>query len=367
MGKTALLDRTFPDFNYVSLDDAQNAEAAESRPGEFLSNHQTPLILDEIQYAPALLRHLKVYVDKRRDQRGLFLLTGSQSFPLMQAVSESLAGRAEVVPMLSLSATEWAECNELKSRFSFPELLWRGGYPGLWSDPDALPSRDRWYQGYMATYLERDVRNMLNVSSLRDFERFLRACAIRNGQLLNMSEMGRDVGISPSAARQWLGVLHASGQVALLEPYHRNLGKRLVKTPKLYFTDTGLASWLCGFQSAQALAGSAQAGAFWENHVICQWLRWRDWHLPSTGLWFWRDRVNNEVDLVIERDAKLHPVECKRTERPNLSDLKGIRAFKEFYGESATGSAWIACQTNSTFDVAAGVTAISGWKTWSLE
>jgi predicted AAA+ superfamily ATPase len=207
---------------------------------------------------------------------------------------------------------------------------------------------------------------MLNVSRLRDFERFMRACAIRNGQLLNMSEIGRDVGISPTTAREWMGVLHASAHVLLLEPYHRNLGKRLVKSPKLYFTDTGLASFLCGFQSPAALAASPVAGAFWENHVVCQWLRWRDWRAPAAGLWFWQDRMKNEVDLVVELDGRLHPVECKRKEQPDASDLKGMRAFLSFYGPGAVGPAWVACLTDRRFEVAPGVTAVNGWRTWAL-
>jgi predicted AAA+ superfamily ATPase len=366
VGKTSLLERSFPGYSYVTLDDSQNAEAAETRPKEFLARHEPPLIIDEIQYAPGLLRHLKAYVDRRRGDNGLFLLTGSQSFPLMQSVSESLAGRAAVVPLLGLSFAEWSASRRLVQRHAPLDLLWRGTYPGLWAYPGAPPARDRWYQGYVATYLERDVRNMLNVSSLRDFERFLRACATRNSQLLNMSEIGRDVGISPTAARQWLGVLHASNQVFLLEPYHRNLGKRLVKSPKLYFTDTGLAAWLCGFQSPDSLAESAYTGPFWENHVICQWLRWRDWHSPSTGLWFWQDRTKNEVDLVVERDMRLHAIECKHSERPGSGDLKGIKAFRSFYGEKAMGSAWVACLTEQAFDIAPGVTAISGWDTWKV-
>jgi predicted AAA+ superfamily ATPase len=366
VGKTSLLERTFPSHRYLSLDDAQNAEAAESRPLELLASFPPPLIIDEIQYAPSLLRYLKVAVDRRRGENGLFLITGSQSFPMMQAVSESLAGRAAVIPFLGLSAEEWAASARVASRSSHADLLWRGGYPGLWADPESPPDRDRWYQGYVATYLERDVRNMLNVSRLRDFERFLRACAIRNGQLLNMSEIGRDVGISPTTAREWMGVLHASAQVALLEPYHRNLGKRLVKSPKLYFTDTGLASFLCGFQSPAALAASPLAGAFWENHVICQWLRWRDWRAPAAGLWFWQDRMKNEVDLVVELDGRLHPVECKRKERPDPSDLKGMHAFRSFYTPREVGPAWIACLAERRFEVAPGITAVNGWTTWPL-
>jgi hypothetical protein len=366
VGKTSLLEKTFPSYRYISLDVAQYAEAAESRPQELLDAHPPPLIIDEIQYAPSLLRSIKTRVDRAKGERGLYLVTGSQSFPLMKTVSESLAGRAAVIPLLGLSAEEWAASRRVPSAVSFNELLWRGGFPGLWSDPVRAPDRDRWYQGYVATYLERDVRNMLNVARLRDFERFLRACAIHNGQLLNMSEIGRDTGISPTTAREWMGVLHASNQVLLLEPYYRNLGKRLVKSPKLYFTDTGLAAYLAGFQSPEALLASPLAGAFWENHVIGQWLRWRDWQAPAAGLWYWQDRMKNEVDLVVELNLKLYPIECKRKERPDRHDLKGIRSFIGMYGEGAIGAAYVACLTAPSFEAAPGITAVNGWRTWPL-
>ena len=366
VGKTSLLEKCFPDHRYLSLDVMQNAEAALTRPEELLDAYPPPLIIDEIQYAPQLLRAVKARVDRARGGRGLYAITGSQSFPLMRAVTESLAGRAAVIPLLGLSAEEWSAAFGQPPKPAYHEFQWRGGYPGLWAEPDRFPGRDRWYQGYVATYLERDVRNMLNVARLRDFERFLRACAIRNGQLLNMSEIGRDVGVSPTTARDWLNVLHASNQVLLLEPYHRNLGKRLVKSPKLYFTDTGLAAYLAGFQSMDALLASPLAGAFWENHVIGQWLRWRDWQSPAAGLWFWQDRLKNEVDLLVEVNFKLYPIECKRKEKPVPHDLKGMRAFIGMYGREAVGAAYVACLTALPFDLADGITAVNGWRTWPL-
>ena len=360
VGKTTLLERTFPAHRFVALDAGQNAEAAESRPLEFLAAHPPPVILDEIQYAPGLLRDIKARVDRRRAP-GQYLLTGSQTFPLMQSVAESLAGRAAVVPLHGLSAHEWMSVAELTAAHSHSEFLWRGGFPGLWMSDGATPSRDRWYQGYVATYLERDVRNLLNVARLRDFERFLRACAARTGQLLNMSELGRDVGVSATTAREWISVLQTSGQIVLLEPYHRSLGKRLVKSPKLYFADTGLAAYLAGFQSAEALVNSPAIGAFWENHVAGQWVRYRDWRAPALQLWFWQDRTGREVDLLIESDQRLIPVECKWKERPDRGDTTGIRRLRALYG-SAVAKAYIACTTTSAFQVTSDVTAVPGWR-----
>jgi len=366
VGKTALLERTFPDFAYVPLDVAGQAEMAETRPDEFLRRHPPPVVLDEIQNAPGFFRYVKTTVDARRGENGLFVLTGSQNFVVMESVADSLAGRSAVIPFLGLSGAEWAAADILREAHGWPEFLWRGSFPGLWGELEHPPSRDRWYQGYLATYLERDVRSLLNVGSLRDFERFVRAAAMRTGQTLNVSELGRDVGISAPTAKAWLSVLQASGQILLLEPYHRSLGKRLIKSPKLYFTDTGLAAFLMGFSSADALWRSPSAGALWETYVVGQWVRWRDWIEPSAGLWFWRDQSGHEVDLVIERNARLYAIECKLAQAPRRSDLRGLRAFARFYGDEVAERAWVACTTEVPYDLDDGVTAVPGWTTWDL-
>jgi len=366
VGKTSILERVFPDYGYVSLDVAANAETAETRPQEFLKRFPPPVVLDEIQYAPSFFRHIKTVVDSRRGENGLFIITGSQNFMLMENLSESLAGRAAVVPFLGLSGREWKGAKEAVQNFIWQDFVWKGYFPALWADPSAAPSRERWYQGYVATYLERDVRNILNVGSLRDFERFIRACAARCGQLLNLSELGRDVGVSTPTSKQWLSVLQASNQIFLLEPYYRSLGKRLSKSPKLYFTDTGLAAYLMGFSSTDALWSSKEAGALWENHVINQWLRWRDWHEPSLGFWHWRDQGGNEVDLLLEKDRKLVAIECKLTERPQKKDIQGIKRLKTFYGPAEVSESYVACPIDMAFDLEPGIAAVPGWEYWPL-
>jgi hypothetical protein len=366
VGKTSVLEHTFPKYRYASLDVAAHAEMAETRPQDFLAQFPPPVILDEIQYAPSFFRHIKTSVDQHRADTGQFILTGSQNFVLMKSVADSLAGRAAIIPFLGLSGSEWNAAPELRERYSRREFLWRGGYPGLWSQMDQSPSRDRWYQGYVATYLERDVRNLLRVGNLRDFERFLRACAARCGQTLNMSELGRDVGVSATTAREWISVLQASNQITLLEPYYRSLGKRLAKSPKLYFTDTGLVSYLMGFQSCDSLWASPYAGALWENYVVTQWLRWRDWFNAAASLWYWRDQPGNEVDLVIEIDQQVIGVECKLSERPEARDARGLTKLREFYGESAVRGLYIACTAEQPFNVLPDVTAKSGWTVWKL-
>jgi len=366
VGKTSVIERTFASFDYVSLDVAANAEMAETRPDDFLKLHPPPLILDEIQYAPAFFRQIKTHVDQNRPRNGLFILSGSQNFMLMQSVADSLAGRAAVIPFSGLSGLEWQAAQGSTDDTLWREFLWRGGYPRLWDDPDKPVSRDRWYQGYLATYLERDVRNLLQIGNLRDFERFLRACAARCAQTLNMSEIGRDVGISATTARQWISVLQASNQIILLEPYYKSLGKRLVKSPKLYFTDTGLAAFLLGFTSADALWNSSSVGALWENHVISQWQKWRDWHNPAASLWYWRDQGGNEVDLLIESDNRLTAIECKLAERPSGHDLRGLSRLEDFYGISVIAHSFLACTTRQPFNLTPRITAVSGWTTWPL-
>ena len=366
-GKTALVERVFDDYRYVSLDFAQNAESAESNPGRFLAENPPPLIIDEIQYAPSLLRHIKTRVDADRGEKGLYVITGSQSFALMEQVSESLAGRAAIVPFQSLSFGEISACRSANIRDSETEFMWRGGFPELWSDPTNPIPRERWYQSYVTTYLERDVRNLLNVGNLRDFERFLRVAATRTGQLLNMSEIGRDVGISPTTAREWFSVLVASNLVVLLEPYYRSLGKRITKSPKLYFADTGLVSFLCGYGSPNAMEASPRIGAMWENHVIEQWSRWRDWQRPEASLWYWQDKQKNEVDLIVDVDGILFPIEIKWKQNPGKKDVRGMHKFIEMYGREAGGTNYVACTTSSTYAIESGIEAINAWDVWTLQ
>ena len=365
VGKTSVLERTFKDYSYISLDVAAHAEMAETRPEDFLQMYPPPVVVDEVQYAPAFFRQIKTFVDSHRGEYGLFILSGSQNFILMNNIADSLAGRAAVIPFSGLSGIEWQRACPA-SREMWREFLWRGGFPRLWDTPERPVSRDRWYQGYLATYLERDVRNLLNVGSIRDFERFLRACAARSAQTLNMSEIGRDVGISATTARQWVSVLQASGQIFLLEPYYKSLGKRLAKSPKLYFTDTGLAAFLMGFHSSKALWESQFIGALWENYVISQWHKWKDWHQPSATLWYWRDQPGNEVDLLIETGDRLTAIECKLTERPSNRDVRGLSRLVSFYRDVADINCYIACTADQPFGITDNVEVRSGWTVWDL-
>jgi uncharacterized protein len=342
-GKTALVRRVFPDADYISLDLPALAYQAERSGEAFLRSRNEPLIIDEVQYAPSLFRYVKDLIDKDR-RPGRFILTGSQHFLLMQGVSESLAGRCGLLDIYNLSAAEVRDAGGL---FNENAYLFRGGYPELQANPDL--DRHFWYAAYLATYLERDVRNILQVGSLRDFDRFLRAVASRTGQVLSYSDLARDVGVAPNTAKKWISVLQASGQVFLLEPYYRNISKRLVKSPKIYLCDTGLAAFLLGFESWEGVARHPAMGSFWETHVVMEVVKYRASLGKAWPLWFWRTAQGDEVDLLLERDGRFIAIEAKSAESIDQKDLKGIRAFKRDYGEESILEGYVAGRIPSPY------------------
>jgi uncharacterized protein len=331
VGKTSLLENTFPDHRRVSLDLPAIAEEAEKSGRQFLDRHPTPVIIDEVQYAPALFRYLKAAVDDRRNEGGLYLLTGSQKFELMQGVAESLAGRVSIVELHSLSLLEIERAHgAIMDRASLLRAMWCGGYPEVVAR-DLNPVR--FYADYVATYLERDVRQALAVRNLRDFDRFLRLCALRTGQLLSMASLASDVGVSPNTIRAWVSVLEASGIIKLVEPYYSNLGKRLVKTPKLYFMDTGLCCFLAGFTSVQTLADSTMLGAMFETAALGQIVRHATNRGAPVSVYFYRDHHGVEVDFVIPIGEKLRLIECKWAETP--TEPRAFSELERLAGRSA--------------------------------
>ena len=320
-GKTTLLRQTFPNHHYVTLDLPSDAAAAESSPDTFFGQHAPPVLVDEVQYAPGLFRHIKAQVDAARHETGRFLLTGSQKFPLMKEVSDSLAGRCAWLELEGLSAHELGTAAP-PARERLLSVLARGQLPELWRDPQ-LPHTD-FQRAYLATYVERDVRQLLNVGSLRDFERFMRLCATYNGQLLNKTEIARGVGVSSKTIDQWLSVLQASNQIALLEPYYANLGKRVVKSPKLYFCDTGLLCFLLGLDEA-SLARSALLGAVWEAFIYAELRKAIAARAPAHQLWFYRDQQGREVDFMLQGAGGFICIECKWAELPEIGDARWLR------------------------------------------
>lgn len=341
-GKTSTLLRLFPSHSFVSLDLPTEAEQAEKEPRSFLQRHPAPVIIDEVQYAPGLFRHLKAEVDAHRTRNGQSLLTGSQKFTLMKNVSDSLAGRADIIELETLS---FAEIRAALPQIGVETAILRGGFPELYAntDIDLIP----FYNSYLATYLERDVRALTNVGNLRDFERFVRACALRSANLLNKADLARDVGISPSTANHWLSMLEASGQVVLLEPWFSNRTKSIVKSPKLYFADTGLLCALLNIRTEEALRQSPALGAIWETFVFAQ-LRDRERRAGREGgLFFWRDRTR-EVDFVIDSGGRLELFEAKWTELPDAGDTVNLDFVRNVVGKSkVTGGAVVARPPNA--------------------
>jgi uncharacterized protein len=342
-GKTSTFLHLFPDYGFVSLDLPTEAEQAEKEPERFLKRHPPPVIIDEVQYAPGLFRHLKVAVDVHRKRNGQFLLTGSQKFTLMNNVSESLAGRADIVELETLS---FAEIRAALPKAELESAIVRGGFPELYANTDI--DSTAFYNSYLATYLERDVRALANVGSLRDFERFLRACALRSANLLNKADLARDVGIAPSTANQWLSVLQTSGQVVLLEPWFSNRTKSIVKSPKLYLADTGLLCALLNIRSEEALRQSPTAGAVWETFVFAQ-LRHRERRVGRTGsLFFWRDRTR-EVDFVVDIGGHFELLEAKWTELPDLGDTVNLDFVRNVIGKSRVTAGGVVSRTPNSF------------------
>ena len=342
-GKTSLMRRLFPNHAFVTLDLPSEAEQAERDPDTFLARHPPPVILDEVQYAPGLFRHLKVAVDRERGRHGAFLLTGSQPLGLMKSVSDSLAGRAAVIELEPLS---FAEAKAAHGDLTAEQFLVRGGFPELYENRDI--DAEGFLRSYVATYLERDLRQFLQVSSLRDFERFLRAAALRSAQLLNRADLARDAGISGSTAGAWLSALTASHQLMLLEPWFANRTKSLVKRPKLYLRDPGLAAFLCGVQTIEALRSSPLAGALWETFVCAEIRRAQSNRRGGWDFHFRADRTR-EADFLLHRAGTFHLADAKWTEHPDARDAGALRRIAGDLPPGSVRSLSIICRAPNAY------------------
>src|SRR5712691_711091 len=319
-GKTTLARATFPRKPYVSLEDADTREFAERDPRGFLEQFGSGAVLDEAQRAPGLFSYLQTIVDADR-RPGRFVLTGSQQFGLFSRITQTLAGRVGLLHLLPFSLNELGRAATPRS---VEELLWRGLYPPV-IDRGVPPGI--WYADYMATYVERDVRQLVNVRDSNAFRRFVRMCAARTGQLLNLSSLAADCGVTHNTAKGWISVLEASYIVRLLTPYHRNFGKRLVKAPKLYFLDTGLAASLAGIREPGELAIHPMRGALFETWAFVELLKYGCNLGRPPELHFWRDSSGNEVDFLVERKGRLHPLEIKSGRTVASDYLAGLERF----------------------------------------
>jgi hypothetical protein len=328
-GKTTLARSAFPGKRYVSLEDLDEREFATQDPRGFLARFPDGAIVDEAQRCPNLFSYLQTRVDAEL-RMGLFVLTGSQQFGLMSNLTQTLAGRVGLIQLLPFSLQELQAVNAPITNLD--DVLWRGMYPPIY-DRNLAP--EKWFANYVMTYIERDVRQVVEVQNLSLFQRFIKMCAARVGQLLNMSSLAIDCGVSHNTIRSWLSVLEAGYVVFLLQPHHQNFGKRLVKTPKLYFYDTGLAAFLLGIRDAEHLSIHSARGALFENFVVSELIKHRyNQGLPS-NLYFWRNNTGDEVDVVIEQGEKLLPLEIKSGQTFNADFLTGINKWMKIAGNVA--------------------------------
>jgi len=376
VGKTTLLEMCAAGKRaYVTLDDLDARHLAQSDPALFLQTWQPPLIIDEVQYAPQLFSAIKMCVDREK-RNGLFWLTGSQKFHLMRGITESLAGRVAIVDLLGLSNAELeGRADSSRPFVPTPEWIararqaatpatdglmeiytriWLGAFPRL--NEQGPAARNLFYRSYIQTYIQRDVQDMLRVTDQTTFNRFLGAVAARTGQLLNYASLARDVEIDNKTVKSWMSILEASGLVYLLQPYHRNLTKRLVKTPKLYFLDTGLAAYLTKWPDAASLQAGSMSGALLETWLFAEILK-SYWHNGlEANVFFYRDIDQREVDLVIEVGDTLYPVEFKKTASPAAGAARQF-AVLEKLGKTV-GPGAVLCFVERDIPLSSRVTAV---------
>jgi predicted AAA+ superfamily ATPase len=331
-GKSSLLRHELPDTAYVTFDYIVNAEQAENNPAAFLGQFSTQVILDEIQNAPSLFRELKIVVDANRESYGRWILTGSQKFSLMQGVSESLAGRIGILHLETLSAKELRDCGFFP-RGRLIDFLWQGGFPELWANEQL--TFESFFLDYIQTYLTRDLQAIINVRNVRDFQRFIRVCAARVGQLLNYNNLANNIGVSNNTIKTWINALEAAGLISLLPPYYANIGKRLIKAPKLYFSDQGLVCALLNINSFDIWANHPNRGELWENFVYMEYVKTRQL-VPGQNIFFYRDKNGVEIDFVIEAGAKLELIEAKAMERVDDRKLKFTHVRQHFTKTAST-------------------------------
>lgn len=341
-GKTTLLQHLFGKrYRYVSLEPPDIRAAAREDPRSFLEMHPPPVIFDEVQYAPDLFPFIKEKIDAKRSQTGQFLLTGSQNLLLSGKVTESLAGRTAILRLLPLSrreaegrpqlplAWEAEPASSPGQSYMFGELwkgFLRGGYPEL----AANPGRDEWmwHAGYVQTYLERDVRMLRQVGDLSQFQSFLRALAARSAQLLNLADLARDLGLALNTVKAWLSVLEATYQVIVLRPYFGNVGKRLVKTPKVYFTDVGTLCYLAGLKDPEHASSGPMGGAILETAVLSEIVRTLTHRGLEPQVYFWRTVAGTEVDILVDAGGKQVPIEVKLSATPHPGMAAAIKKWK---------------------------------------
>ena len=321
-GKTTLARHLFPDYKYVSLENPYMRQAFESDALGFLAEYSAPCIFDEVQNTPELLSYLQSIVDEH-DRNGMYILSGSRQMELQASITQTLAGRNAIIDLLPLSLQELEEAGVSLSR---DDAMFLGGLPRIHArGQDALMA----YPDYFRTYVERDVRKMINVQKLREFEVFIRLLAARVGQLVNYASLANDVGVSAPTIREWISLLEASYIVFTVHPYYKNYGKRLIKTPKIYFTETGLVTSLLGIKSPEQVQQHPLVGSIFENLVVSEVLKAQRNNGLQPNLFFYRDSSGLEVDLILEEQLQPHPIEIKSAQTFNPALYKNLLRFME--------------------------------------
>ena len=389
VGKTTLLQTlNSNNINYVSLDKLDDRDLAKKDPELFLQLHKPPVIIDEVQYVPELFIYIKIYIDNHKDKNGLFWLTGSQKFHLMKGIQESLAGRVAILDLLGLSQSEINNKADRTSPFLLTEeyldkinvldkesnieksnteernimniytKIYNGSFPRLILNNDNN-NRDLFYKSYIQTYIERDVKDILDVKDNIIFYNFIKVIAGRTAQLLNYADISKDLGIDSKTVKSWLSVLEMSGIVKLLYPYYNNLTNRIIKTPKIYFLDTGLASYLTGWDSPKTLEAGAMSGAILETYVFSEILK-SYWHNGKEApIYFYRDKDQKEIDFIIEVNNTLYPIEVKKSTMPTLESIKNFTVLEKLQKPTETGA--VICLKNTLFPLNREVYCVPVW------
>lgn len=376
-GKTTLLKMcSDADRKYVTLDTFENRSLAQNDPELFLQRYKPPVLIDEIQYAPNLLPYIKSDVDSSGNP-GDYWLTGSQQFLLMKNLSESLAGRVAVLSLQGFSQEEKMQnfsglsflpsmnYIQKKESISTPmdlmqvyHEIWKGSYPKLCCGDDWF--WQSYYDSYIQTYIERDIRQLLNVGNEIIFQHFMQVLASRTGNLLNYADIARDVGIALSTAKSWISVLETSGIIFLLRPYFNNLTNRAIKTPKIYFFDTGLVSFLCGWTSAQTLERGSMSGNIFENYCVSEIMKSYLHNGKNPAFYYYRDKDNREIDLLIEENGVLYPVEIKKKSNPDKDDIKSFGVIENVL-KKERGEGAVVCMASTHLPITENVTAVPVW------
>ncbi len=328
-GKTTVVQKTFPRKPYVLMEDPDVRAFASEDPRRFLGQYEKGAIFDEVQRVPSIISYLQGIVDSR-EEMGQFILTGSSNFLLMESISQSLAGRAGYLDLLPFSFDEIKSASGIQSVAD--ELIIKGAYPPIY---DRKPRIDRWYNSYIATYIERDIRQLINLKDILSFQKFMGLCAANTGQLLNMNRIGTDCGVHHNTIKAWMGILHASYIIFFLPPHHSNFRKRLVKSPKLYFYDTGLVSRLLGIQSQEQLVSHPLRGMLFENLIVSELLKARYNQGLKSNLYFWRNSTGVEIDVIVDHGKTLFPVEIKSGETVNSDWFRNMALWNDFAGKVA--------------------------------